>query len=310
MGGISVPAGRNAAHRLGAMPTDAHELNRRSWNAATARHVTHRADLAQRLRDGETTLWTEERELLGDLTGRRVLHLQCNDGADTLGLAQLGGDALGVDISDVAVENARRLSRESGIAARFERADVLDWLPAARTVGERFDVVFASYGALPWISDLGAWMRGAAGVLAPGGRFVLVEFHPLTYVFEEGWRIERSYFPAPGGQRWEEGVEDYVGYSAADGAGSGEDGSGEAGEAAAARGWSNPNPCVEFQWTLGDVLSAVAAAGLRIERFAEHGHSNFWRPFPDMRGDGAGRWFPPAGRELPLMFSLAARAGG
>jgi SAM-dependent methyltransferase len=289
------------------MPVDAHELNRASWNAATARHLTHRAGLAQRLRDGGTTLWEEERALLGDLTGERVLHLQCNDGADTLGLAALGADAVGVDVSDVAVEAARRLSADSGIAARFERADVFDWLPAAAARGERFDVVFASYGALPWVSDLAAWMRGAAAVLAPGGRLVLVEFHPLMYVFEEGWKVERSYFAPPGGQRWEEGVEDYVGYSAGDGAGVGDDGTAEAGDAARARGWVNPNPCVEFQWTLAEVLSAVAGAGLVLERFDEHAHSNFWRPFPDMRGNGAGRWFPPAGRELPLMFSLAAR---
>jgi len=289
------------------MPVDAHELNRASWNAATARHLTHRAGLAQRLRDGGTTLWQEERELLGDLTGLRLLHLQCNDGADTLGLAALGADAVGVDVSDVAVEAARRLSADSGIAARFERADVFDWLPAAAARGERFDVVFASYGALPWVSDLRAWTRRAADVLVPGGRLVLVEFHPLTYVFEEGWKVERSYFPPPGGQRWEEGVEDYVGYSAADGAGVGEEGTAEAGDAAQARRWVNPNPCVEFQWTLAEVLSAVAGAGLVLERFDEHAHSNFWRPFPDMRGDGEGRWFPPAGRALPLMFSLAAR---
>jgi len=291
------------------MPTDAHELNRASWNAATARHLRHRADLARRLRDGGSTLWPEERALLGELTGRRAVHLQCNDGADTLGLAALGADALGVDISDVAVEAARRLAADSGIAARFERADVLEWLPAAAAAGRRFDVVFASYGALPWVSDLRAWMRGAAGVLAPGGRLVVVEFHPLLYVFEEGWRVEHPYFAAPGGRRWEEGVEDYVGYSALDGAGAGADGAGEAGAAAAARAWANPNPCVEFQWTLADVLSALAAAGLVLERFDEHPHTNFWRPFPDMRGDGDGRWRAPAGRELPLMFSLAARAG-
>lgn len=279
------------------MSADAHEQNRASWNAATARHLTHRGELAQRLRAGGSTLYPEEVALLGDLRGRRVLHLQCNDGADTLGLAALGADVLGVDISDVAVAAARELSDASGLAARFERADVLAWLPEAAGRGERFDVVFASYGALPWVSDLGAWMRGAGGVLAPGGRLVLVEFHPVMFVFEEGWKVERGYFPAPGGQRWDEGVEDYVGYSA------------EGAAAEAARAWVNPEPCVEFQWTLGDVVSAVAAAGLRIEQLQEHPHSNFWRPFPDMRGDDAGRWFPPAGRELPLMFSLAARAG-
>ncbi|ADB49663.1 class I SAM-dependent methyltransferase [Conexibacter woesei] len=274
------------------MPDQQHELNRASWNTATSRHLTHKRDLAARLRDGESNLFPEEVELLGDVRGKRVVHLQCNDGTDTLGIAALGADALGVDISDVAVEAARRLSEDGGIAARFERADVLDWLPAAAARGERFDVVFASYGALCWISDLPAWMRGAAGVLAPGGRLVVVEFHPLVSTLEEGWKLDHPYFGRPGGQTWQEGIEDYVGYTAGD---------------AASRSWTNPDVCVEFQHSLGDVLSAALGAGLLIEHFDEHRHCNGWQPFPDMTGDEQRRFHPPTGKELPMMFSLAAR---
>lgn len=274
------------------MPRQQHELNRASWNTATSRHLTHKAGVAERLRGGESNLFPEELELLGDVRGARVVHLQCNDGLDTFGIAALGADVLGVDISDVAVEAARRLSEESRIAARFERADVLDWLPDAAARGERFDVVFASYGALCWISDVGAWMRGAAGVLAPGGRLVCVEFHPLVSTLEEGWKLDYPYFGRPGGQTWDEGVEDYVGYTA------GDDGS---------RSWTNPNPCVEFQHSLGEIASATLAAGLTIEHFEEHRHCNGWQPFPDMTGDGQRRFLPPAGKELPMMFSLAAR---
>ncbi|MDW5595682.1 class I SAM-dependent methyltransferase [Conexibacter stalactiti] len=282
------------------MPNELHERNRASWNAATERHLTHRRDLPARLRTGAPILFAEELELLGDLAGRRLAHLQCNDGADTLALARLGARATGVDISDVAIAAARAHSVASGIAASFERADVLDWSAAATARGVSFDVVFASYGALPWIADLDAWMRAAAAVLAPGGRLVVVEFHPQLYVFEEGWRIERSYFGAPGGNVWQEGVEDYVGYTGG--------GAGEA--AAAARGWVNPHPCVEFQWTIGEVIGGALAAGLALERFAEHPHCNGWQPFPDMRGDEQRRFHPPAGREQPLMFSLAARKPG
>lgn len=273
----------------------AHEQNRASWNAATERHLTHKTGLAARLRDGWSPLFPEERELLGDVRGRRVLHVQCNDGTDTLGIAALGADALGVDISDVAIEAARALSAESGIAARFERADVLAWLPDAAARGERFDVAFATYGAIPWVSDLGAWMRGIHDVLAPGGRLVLVEFHPVLYVFEEGWQIGYSYFPAAGGKRWEEGVEDYVGYTSGD---------------AEARGWKNPNACVEFQWTLAEIVNAVVGSGLQLERLGEHPYTNGWHPFPDMRPGEGRRFHPPAGREVPLMLSLAARRPG
>lgn len=276
------------------MPDARHEQNRASWNVATARHLEHRPDRAQHLRAWR--LHDEERELLGDVRGRSVLHVQCNDGFDTLGLAALGAEATGVDISDVAIETARTLSAESGIPARFERGDVLDWLPAAAVRGKRWDVAFASYGALCWISDLHAWMRAIAGVLAPGGRLVCVEHHPLLYVFDEGWRVARPYF-GTGGQHWDEGVGDYVGATNGD---------------AASLTWVNPVPCVEFQWPIGEVLGALLDAGLVLERFAEHPHSNGWRPLPEMVSDDGVRFRLPDGRDLPLMYSLSARlpAGG
>ena len=284
------------------MPHEQHEINRASWNAATARHMTHRDDAAvlARLRDGDPILFPEELELLGDLRGRRVLHLQCNDGLDTLALAREGAaEVVGVDISDVAVETASRRARESGLPVRVERADVLDWMAEAAAAGERFDRVFASYGALCWISDLDGWMRGAASLLAPGGRLVSIEFHPLFSVFEPGWVIERSYFGDRDGWRFDEGIQDYVGYLAEDPE-----------VAAEARAWVNPHACVEFQWTVADIVTAVLGAGLELQALREYPYANGWQPFPEMRGDDQRRFHPPAGRELPMMVAFAAGPRG
>ena len=126
---------------------DLHEANRKSWNAATRAHNAHKKNQAEFLREGGTTLFPEEIELLGKVQGSRLLHLCCNAGQDTLSLARLGAQVVGVDISDEAIGFATRLSAESGIPARFERADVYDWLDAAAG-RERFDVVFCSYGAI------------------------------------------------------------------------------------------------------------------------------------------------------------------
>ncbi len=85
-----------------------HELNRLSWNTATVAHNSHKGDQAAFFRDGGSTLFPEERELLGDVT-----HLQCNAGQDTPSLVRDGADATGVENSDKAIG-----------FARFERADV------------------------------------------------------------------------------------------------------------------------------------------------------------------------------------------
>ncbi len=189
---------------------DLHEANRLAWNAATVAHNSHKADQAKFLREGGSTLFPEEIALLGDIAGRSLVHLQCNAGQDTLSLARLGAAVTGVDISDEAIAFARRLSADSGIPARFVRADIYDWLAEAARGPERFDLAFSSYGAIPWLSDIRAWARGIAAILEPGGRFALVEFHPFAMVFDEGWQLAFPYFAQGKPLSWESGIGDYV----------------------------------------------------------------------------------------------------
>src|SRR5437016_320404 len=101
-----------------------HEENRRAWNVATEAHNSHKHDQAAFFRAGGSTLFPEELELLGDVAGQTLVHLQCNAGQDTLSLARRGAIVTGVDISDTAIDFARQLSADSGIPASFERADV------------------------------------------------------------------------------------------------------------------------------------------------------------------------------------------
>src|SRR5215467_11974926 len=121
------------------MRKELHEENRLTWNEATVAHNSHKGDQAAFFRQGGTTLHLEELELLGDLEGRSVVHLQCNSGQDTLSLARLGAHVTGVDISDTAINFARQLSHDSGIPAVFERMDIYDWLEQTKHSTQRFD---------------------------------------------------------------------------------------------------------------------------------------------------------------------------
>lgn len=285
------------------MRKDLHEQNRRSWNAATRAHNSHKRDQAAFLRAGGSTLFDEERELLGALSGRTLLHLCCNAGQDTLSLARLGAAVTGVDISDEAIAFAERLSVDSGIAAAFERADVFDWLPRAAHERRTFDRVFLSYGVLGWMSDLTALMRGVAGVLAHGGRMVLVDYHPFAMMFDEaGERLAYPYASA-GEPRAFDGVEDYV---ALRGAAALTPSGWEEGE----RGFINPHASHEFFWSLSDVVQAVLDAGLGLETLREWTWSNAWKPFANMR-ELEGRRFamPEDTPQLPLMFGVVASRG-
>ncbi|MGF6171865.1 GNAT family N-acetyltransferase [Ensifer sp. 4252] len=279
------------------MQNDLHEANRLSWNAATVAHNSHKGDQAAFFRNGGSTLYPEEIELLGDLTGLDLLHLQCNSGQDSLSLARLGAKVTGVDISDEAIAFATRLSSESGVEATFERADLFHWFEEAKTHGLAFDRVFASYGTICWLSDLGPWARGIASVLKPGGRFAFIEFHPFAMVFDEKWTPRYDY--APKEPISEAGVGDYV---AASGTGLAPDGYGQG-----VVDFDNPHPSFEFNWGIADVVQALIAAGLQIERLKEYPYANGWAGFEGMRDSGGGRMLPPETMpSIPLMYALAA----
>ena len=278
------------------------EQNRLSWNGVVGAHDSHRGDLASFLRAGGSTLFPEELELLGDLEGKTLAHLQCNSGGDSLSLALCGAAVTGVDISDAAISSARRLSEEAGIPAGFERSDVYDWLVEAARAGRLFDAVFSSYGVVCWLPDLEAWASGIAAILEDDGRFVLVDFHPAADVFDERWIPARDY--PSGGERLvlEEGVADYVAQSGG--------GLTPAGFVEGARDFENPHYCYLFRWGLGEVVSALAAAGLRIAVLKEYPYVNGERPFSGMRELPGRRMVPPEGvPAVPLMYGICARKG-
>lgn len=280
-------------------PDERREQNRRSWNAVARAHDSHRGDLARFLRDGGSTLFPEERELLGDLDGKSLAHLQCNSGGDSLSLALLGADVTGVDISDEAVASARDLARSTGIPAEFVRSDVYDWLEQAVRRGDAFDVVFSSYGVICWLPDLEKWADGVAGILSPGGRFVLVEFHPVSDLFDQGWELAHDYPSGGKSLPLEEGVGDYVGASAG--------GLTPAGFVEGVRIFENPEGCHLFRWGLGEVVTALARAGLRIMALEEYPYSNGEHKFAGMRELPGRRMVPPGGiPDLPLMYGLVA----
>ena len=283
-----------------------HEENRLSWNAANVAHNSHKVDQASFFRRGGCKLYPEERELLGDVRNASIVHLQCNCGQDTLSIANLGArHVTGVDISDTAIDFARQLASDSGITTTtFIRSDIYDWLAGAgRSAGagadDKFDIAFSSYGALCWLSDLGTWARGVAGVLKRGGKLVLVDYHPVSQIFDEQLQRKYPYFAEGNVQTWPNGVSDYVAETGTSPYGAFLPG---------VENFKNPHPVHEFQWAIGEIVTAILAAGLTLTTFSEFPYANGHSPFNGMRQIGNDRWFlPPDAPNIPLMYALSAR---
>src|SRR5215204_6991879 len=233
---------------------DLREQNRVSWNAVVSAHDSHRGGLSRFFSEGGSTLFQEELDLLGGFEGRSLVHLQCNAGGDSISLARLGATVTGVDASDEAVSSARDLAERTGIRATFERADVYDWLEEASREGRHFDIAFASYGVICWLPDLGSWAGGIADILNPGGRFVLIDFHPAADIFDRVWNHVSDYPCGGKPLLLDVGVYYYVAASGG--------GLTPAGFVDGVRDFENPEGCYLFRWGLGEVVTALAEAGL------------------------------------------------
>ena len=263
-----------------------HASNRAAWDEAAERYEGWLAEAIELIRGGGTNLFGAEVELIGDLHGRcrRAIHLQCAGGRDTLSLWNLGADeVVGIDFSPRMLALARRLTEATGAPARWIESDVL---ATPHDLDNTADLVYTGRGSLVWLQDLDAWAAVVARLLSPTGRFVLFEGHPVEWLFDvddDGRWVATDYDYFGGAEASKGWAPEYIDrLSLADGD----------------QSWKFARA-----WTLGEVITALLGAGLRLERVTEH-PIDWWGGHGDVRAEDRGR--------IPLSFSVVARgpAGG
>jgi len=154
---------------------DYYDTNKARWNELVGLHAKSEEYDLEGFIAGRNSLHRVELDILGDIAGKSLLHLQCHFGLDTLSWARLGAKVTGVDFSESAIELARQIAARIGVDAEFICSNVYD-LPEVHE-GE-YDIVFTSVGVLCWLQDIRGWGRIIARYLKPGGVFLLVESHP------------------------------------------------------------------------------------------------------------------------------------
>ena len=167
------------------------ETNKITWNARTPIHLVSNFYNNHAFMKGKSSLNSIEINALGDIKGQSLLHLQCHFGQDSMSLARMGAKVTAVDFSDVAIDEARKISNEINVNVKFIESNVLDL-----ELNEEFDIVFSSYGTLGWLPDLEKWASTVASHLKKGGLFLLTEFHPfLELIKDSGY--DYFYNPVP-----------------------------------------------------------------------------------------------------------------
>jgi 2-polyprenyl-3-methyl-5-hydroxy-6-metoxy-1,4-benzoquinol methylase len=260
--------------------------NRRNWDERVA---IHRRDTTgfyavERFLAGEKRLHAIESGELGEVSRKRLIHLQCHFGLDTLILAREGAIATGLDFSAGAIAEARRLATEIGVAADFVCADVYD---ARQAVEGEFDIVFTTWGTICWLPDIVGWADTIASLLAPGGVFYFADAHPAMLILEEhdGRLVAEWEADTP--------IDEPLVFDEA------QTYTGDPTRLTAAR---------TYQWmhSLPRILDALTGAGLVLDFMHEHN----WLPWPPfamcVRHEDGTYCLPNDAPRMPLAVSLRA----
>jgi len=256
------------------------ERNRELWNNWTKIHLNSPFYNLEAFKQGKSSLKSIENEFFREISGKSLLHLQCHFGQDTLSLARLGADVVGVDLSDSAIESARNLATELDLSAEFICSDLYE---LEDKLDRTFDYVFTSYGVLAWLNDITEWGALVSRYLKKGGQFFIVEFHPMANMLaDDGITLEYPYFSHE---------QPMVFKSSGSYADTDSDLENE-----------------EFIWThnLGDVITSLCKSGLHITEVKEYPFST-WNSYSFLEEVEADV-FKAKGTavDYPLMYSISA----
>lgn len=254
-------------------------INKDSWNKRTEIHLESEFYDVERFLQGKSSLNSIELDLLGNVSGKSILHLQCHFGQDSLSLSRMGAQVTGVDFSDKAIEAAKNLAIKIDSSAAFVCCDVYE---TPQFVKEKFDIVFTSYGTIGWLPNLTRWAQVIAQSLKPGGMFVFAEFHPVVWMFSNDFKeIQYRYFKTDAIIETESGT------------------------------YANKNAPITQQYVswnhgLSEVISALLQQGLQLETFLEYDYSPY-NCFNDMVLCEPGKYrLKTINDKLPMVYALKA----
>lgn len=252
------------------------DANQKLWDARVQPHLGSKMYEMESFRKGRSSLTEIETTTLGDFSDKDILHLQCHFGQDSLSFSRQGaGRVVGVDISEKAINTAKNLAQELDLDAQFICSNVYD----IGKIGE-FDIIFSTYGAIPWLPDLNKWASIINDNLKCGGTFYFCEFHPTLYLLDfDSKEIAYDYFTSK--EPITEIAEGTYADSTAD------------------------IKMTEYSWNhaASEIITPLLAQGLQLTKFQEYD----WSPydcFPNMLKVGANKYRMDLNIRFPHLLEM------
>jgi SAM-dependent methyltransferase len=256
------------------------ETNKSAWGLLSKDHYEHFKKLFQEGNHRLSNIITEE---IGDISGKSIIHLQCNTGADSILLAKKCASITGVDLVPDNIIYARKLSQELGVNnIEFIESDILLF---KEMHSKKYDIVFTTEGVLCWLPDLNKWAETVKHLLKENGFLYLLDSHPFYFCFDEEklrknvLEVKYRYF-----EKYTEYGESIGGYAA---------------ETRSAK-------TCEWMYKVSDIINSLAKAGLTIEYFNEYDTLFFNMGGMEYKNNGQYH-FPYFDKKIPFTFSLKAR---
>jgi SAM-dependent methyltransferase len=257
------------------------ESNKDAWSKISEDHYH---TFKESLMKGTHQLNEYIQNEIGGLSGKRIIHLQCNTGADTFVLAKTASFVTGVDLVPENIYYANRLAVELGYDnVNFIESDVMT---LSEVHDEKYDIVFTSEGVLGWLPDLQVWARTVRKLLKDSGFLYVFDSHPFFLSFDESkldkdiYEIKYPYF----GKKPD--IEDSIGGYAS-----------EVKHGVKAYFWMHP---------IAELINALAQEGLHIEFFNEF-PENFFNSGNMEPSEKTGLFqYQNNADKYPMSFSLKA----
>ncbi len=253
--------------------------NKKSWGTIAEEHYQ---TFKKMLSENETILNPVQIQELGDIQDKKLIHLQCNTGADTISLARMGAKVTGVDLVPENIYYARKLAADFGFNdARFIESNVLEIMDKH---DEKYDIVYTSEGVLCWLPDLFLWARNIRQLIADDGFLYVMDGHPLFMVWDEDLLpelvIKYPYFQKSADR------DEWIG-----------------GYATQAKNATN----YSWMYSVGEIINALSQVGMHIEWFHEFDWLYYKLSEEKQIKDKNGNWlFLEHQEKLPYTFSLKA----
>jgi len=238
------------------VPSSEELWNEDTYSAWTSRFGTP-LEAADKLRKDPDNKLYPLSGYMGEVSGKRIMNLMGSNGMKAVALALLGAEVTVADFSEANARYAAELAEAAGVPLNYIVSDILK-LPQEKLNG-RYDIVFAEQGIVHYFTDLGPFMEVAYGLLAPGGTFVLRDFHPVTtkLITSKGstakvrkHKVTGDYFDTA----LEEKIISYSKYLPS---------------AGNADSPARQSVVHWRRWTLGEIVTAAAASGLIIRQLVE-----------------------------------------